>query len=495
MQALSFAFSLMAAALSFPTLMWVNRRWKLMLLLPNFLGTAWAPYVALVGLAGFGLGVASGFWVAAVLGALAAVVSTWNAVRAAAPRDAAFARALGSGWRALLTPEVTRRMRQRRWWWGLPSAPAAVWLKEIVFASVGKRALLCDVWKPPPGVPPSGLGIVYLHGSAWYLLDKDLGTRRFFGQLAAQGHVVMDVAYRMCPETDAYGMVSDAQRAVCWLKAHRHEHGVRAEKVVLMGGSAGGYVALLAAFTAGKRDFTAGDVSTQDASVAAVVSYYGVTDLVAYDRFAQRFKPVRPPPQVLASHQPSRALRWVFKALTGRDFQQRFLHALPPHARMMSDLVGAQSAATDEQLARVSPMSHVDSLSPLTLHFQAEYDHLVPVDSGRALMARLTAVGVPCVYIEIPRALHAFDLLVPPLISPAGQASLFDVERFLAYVNAQPVAALGKPWEASSEQREGAVDAHVVLPGTAAPQGFPGQRVGAEPRWARARKDSGPVPR
>lgn len=55
---------------------------------------------------------------------------------------------------------------------------------------------------------------MYLHGSAWYLLDKDYGTRPFSRHLAAQGHVIMDVAYRLCPEVDIYEMVGDVKRAV-----------------------------------------------------------------------------------------------------------------------------------------------------------------------------------------------------------------------------------------------------------------------------------------
>ena len=67
-----------------------------------------------------------------------------------------------------------------------------------------RRRLLCDLWQPPRGVASSGLALVFLHGGAWYMLDKDFFTRPFFRHLAAQGHVVMDVAYRMYPETDAW---------------------------------------------------------------------------------------------------------------------------------------------------------------------------------------------------------------------------------------------------------------------------------------------------
>ena len=116
----------------------------------------------------------------------------------------------------------------RRWWTGrLRGDPEPRLRQDVRFATVPGtgRVLLCDVWQPPPGVRPSGLAVVYLHGSAYYILDKDLGTRPLFGHLAAQGHVVMDVAYRLFPETGVPGMVGDAKRGGLGAGARRRTGG------------------------------------------------------------------------------------------------------------------------------------------------------------------------------------------------------------------------------------------------------------------------------
>jgi acetyl esterase/lipase len=86
--------------------------------------------------------------------------------------------------------------------------------------------------------------VVYLHGSAWCMLDKDVGTRPLFRHLAAQGHV----AYWLFPETDLPGMVADAKRALAWMKHHAADLQVRPDRVVVAGGSAGGHLGLLAAY-------------------------------------------------------------------------------------------------------------------------------------------------------------------------------------------------------------------------------------------------------
>ena len=122
-------------------------------------------------------------------------------------------------------------MLKRRWNLRLPHTGEPRWEQDIPFWTIPgtDRKLLCDIWQPPAGVPPSGLAFVYLHGSAWWILDKDLGTRPLFRHLAAQGHVIMDVAYRLCPEVDIYGMVGDVKRAVAWMKANGAHYQVNPE--------------------------------------------------------------------------------------------------------------------------------------------------------------------------------------------------------------------------------------------------------------------------
>ncbi len=134
----------------------------------------------------------------------------------------------------------------------------------------GERPLYCDLWEPATGAPRSGIGIVYLHGSAWYLGDKAQMTGPMLAGWAAEGHVVMDVAYRMCPETDLPGMLADAWTAVAWLKTHAGEYGVHANKVVLSGTSAGGHVALIAAYTADNPTLQPIELAGRDLSVAGV---------------------------------------------------------------------------------------------------------------------------------------------------------------------------------------------------------------------------------
>jgi acetyl esterase/lipase len=157
---------------------------------------------------------------------------------------------LGADWNDRMPSRLRRQMVHRRWTGPIVKSPQPRLRQDVPFATVPGtgRVLLCDVWQPPIGVAPSGVAVVYLHGSAYVVFDKDFATRPLFRHLVAQGHVIVDVAYRLYPKTDVPGMVADALRAVAWVRDHAGELGVDPDRIVLAGGSAGGHLSLLAAY-------------------------------------------------------------------------------------------------------------------------------------------------------------------------------------------------------------------------------------------------------
>ena len=177
----------------------------------------------------------------------------------------------------------------------------------------------------------AGTAIVYLHGSAWYILDKDVLTRPLFRHLAAQGHVVMDVAYRLCPEVDVAGMVGDAKLVVAWMKANASQFGISPDRVALMGASAGGHVALLAAYTPNHSRLTPEELRGVDTSVMAMVSYYGVPDLRAYDKHSTALLANVPQQPVTATErrQPGPVADAIMRLLLGRSLTAEQSPPLP----------------------------------------------------------------------------------------------------------------------------------------------------------------------
>lgn len=292
------------------------------------------------------------------------------------------------------------------------------------------REILCDVWQPPEHIAPSGLGFIYLHGSAWYLLDKDLGTRPFFSHLAAQGHVVMDVAYRLAPETDMMGMINDAKRAIAWMKDNAAAYGVNPGHIVVGGGSAGGHLALMAAYTADDPRFTPTELAGKDLSVCAVVSLYGPTDLKAFYYHTRQHLTTRSTPGRPKKAAPTHMPAWIVKSM-GDEYFRLGMDKDFENAGALAPLLGGHPDECPERYALYSPVTHVHPGCPPTLLVQGGHDIMAPVQTTRLLYRRLVEGKVPAVMHILPQTDHAFDLIQPG-VSPPAHNAIFDVERFLA---------------------------------------------------------------
>lgn len=280
--------------------------------------------------------------------------------------------------------------------------------------------LLCDLWQPPDDVPPTGLGIIFLHGSAWHYLDKDMGTRPFFRRLVEQGHLIMDVAYTLAPRADIRAMLADVKRAIAWLKTEGREHGVNPERIVLMGGSAGAHLALLAAYTPEHREhreLQPADVE-MDTSVRAVVSYYGPCDLLAQHRW-------------IGEHTGDPGLARCIEFLVRSGvLAPDDAGKIVARADLVANALGASPEEAPALFRLFSPVNHVGPHCPPTLLLQGGHDLFGMMPDVRRLHQALCDAGVPSVHVEFPETEHAFDLLFP--CSPAAQAATCDTERFLA---------------------------------------------------------------
>jgi len=407
------------------------------LLIPKLLSGALAPANALVGGIAAFLGLWTGSATASLLGGLSAAASGSYVTKAARHHDQ-FERAFGPGWEQRIPTERRLRLKPKRWNWLQRNAPstglpqpgqqrdAAFW----TIAGVEERRLLADVWTPPPGVPSSGLAFVYLHGSDWYMMDKDFGTRPFFRHLTTQGHLVMDVAYRLYPETDMNGMVGDVKRAVAWMKTNAARFQIDPARIVVGGGSAGGHLALLAAYTADHPDLTPDELRGRDLSVRAVISEYGPTDLAAcYAHTQQHITTVGKKRQSIEELQPRAGSgRWLRKAF--KDYDRLGMNR-PTETGTFYNLLGGHPDDAPELYARFSPQTYVGPDCPPTLLIQGEDDLITPIEATRVLHRALLACRVPVVNVVFPQTDHGFDLTLPA-ISPTAQSALYDIDRFLA---------------------------------------------------------------
>jgi acetyl esterase/lipase len=421
-------------------LVYVPFRWRpvgIYLFTWKVLAVVCVPFIAVTGIALAVVGVVFGSWWVAAPACLAAVGAVVVMVRVGSVR-VDLAGVLGADWEERV-PSRFRPLMVDRWWTGpLAKTPSPRLRQDVPFATVPGtgRVLLCDVWQPPAGVAPSGVAMVYLHGGGYVVFDKDFFTRTLFRHFAAQGHVIVDVAYRLYPETRVPGMAADALRAVAWVRDHATELGVDPDRIVLVGGSSGGHLALLAGYGHDAPALSPPELAGTDLRVRAVVSCYGQVGLDTLYWHTGQDKTTRwddPEPDWTAP--PSRLLVRLFgdKAAKWRLQFVSFGGGTIP-------LTGGTPEAVPERYAEVSALTYVDADCPPTLLMHGTQDEMAPVTAVRRLQARLEQVGVPVTAVYLPHTDHMFDFA--PKWSPAARVAVYALERLLAVLSvAEPRAA------------------------------------------------------
>ncbi|MBV6440943.1 MAG: alpha/beta hydrolase [Haliscomenobacteraceae bacterium CHB4] len=436
-QILAIVSGCLAAVISI--LLFVRLRWPSPVLwFIKLYASALSPLLALIGVFSTIVGTATYSSFISLVGSYVVLVYFIHIVRVTRPPDVSgdFEQAFGPDWENRIKPGQKNYFLPGRTVLRLPVVPKPRCEQNIPFSTIPgtNRQLLCDVWQPPENVSPSGIAFIYLHGSAWYFLDKDLGTRPLFGHLAAQGHVIMDVAYRLAPETDMMGMINDVKQAIVWIKENAGTYGVNPNRIVVGGGSAGGHLALMAAFTANNPQFLPKELEGKDVSVCAVISLYGPTDLEAMYYHTNQHLTTRETPGRPKKAVPTQMPEWMKQRMGAAYYRLGFDKGFV-NAGAFAPLMGGHPDECPETYTLFSPVTHVHSDCPPTLLIHGEHDIMSPVKTTRILYTHLVEAKVPTVLHILPQTDHAFDLQLPN-ISPSAHNALYDVERFITLIAA-----------------------------------------------------------
>jgi acetyl esterase/lipase len=365
------------------------------------------------------------------VGAYVILIYLWHFL-SVTRRPHGFENVFGANWESKINPEQSKYFLASKAILKLPHVPEPQLKQNIVYATIPgtDRKLLCDIWRPSTSVKPSGLAFIYMHGSAFYFLDKDFCTRPFFRHLTAQGHVIMDIAYRLAPETDLMGMIHDVKRAIFWMKENAKDYRVDPDRIILGGGSAGGYLALMAAYTNNESRFTPNELKGKNFDCCAVIAEYPATDLEALYYHTNQHLTTRSEPGMPKKKVPTKMPTWMKKRL-GADFHRLGMDRGFESVGTMAPLMGGHPDECPERYELFSPITHATSTCPPTLFIQGNHDIMAPIEATRLLYYHLVAQKVPAIMHSLPQTDHGFDLLWPN-IAPSAHTAFYDVERFMA---------------------------------------------------------------
>lgn len=166
--------------------------------------------------------------------------------------------------------------------------------------------------RPPITAPslPDGRhpALILVHGGNWEEGEFD-GVGLLMEMVSAlnQGYVTATINYRLTDQSNPDGstrhpwpaQIQDVKCAIRWLKANAgpgvEQYNIDPGRIVVMGVSAGGHLALMAGETAHIAELESPYCPYQgvDSSVAAVVSYVGVGDMSVYWNTEQGKRPLR----------------------------------------------------------------------------------------------------------------------------------------------------------------------------------------------------------
>jgi acetyl esterase/lipase len=151
----------------------------------------------------------------------------------------------------------------------------------IAYANHDGVELVGDLYLPKGAKPAPAL--VAVHGGAWFQGARS--AFQYWGPyLAARGTALFTISYRLATKTKMFPQaVQDVLAAVQFVRGKAGEFGVDPQRIGLLGSSAGGHLAALAAL-AGKKFagfYPQDPFASVSTDVKALVAVYGIYDMVA----------------------------------------------------------------------------------------------------------------------------------------------------------------------------------------------------------------------
>ena len=223
--------------------------------------------------------------------------------------------------------------------------------ENIIYGEAGGEQLTMDFYRAA-GQGSHPIAII-IHGGGFVGgTSKNISEAYCADFLAPAGYAVFSINYRLAPKSPYPAMVDDVLSAVRFIRNHAQKWETDAQRIGLVGGSAGGYLSNMA----GLRG-----VGT-DSQVQAVVTLYGVSD---------------------------------FSGRPVNDHTQALLGPL------------IKEKGEEAALREASPITHVTAKAPPFLLIHGDNDEAVPFEQSTRLQEALRKAGGRCDLIRIVNGAHA----------------------------------------------------------------------------------------
>jgi len=225
---------------------------------------------------------------------------------------------------------------------------------DVEYARIGDTSLRMDV-RTPAGAGPFP-AVVIVHGGGWVTGDRKNNVGPLFPPLEAAGFASFSISYRLAGNMFMFGdAVEDVVQAVQHIRLNAATYHVDPDRIALIGESAGGQLASMAALSPEIKGMLRG-----------VVAIYSPSDLVTLAKTARQI------PEELR------------RSMAGSPFAEMLL----------------------EGLRRLSPIQHVRADMPPFLLIHGTADALVPFEQSKEMCSRMLSAGALCELIAVDGGGH-----------------------------------------------------------------------------------------
>jgi len=203
--------------------------------------------------------------------------------------------------------------------------------------------------------------LLYIHGGGWAAFTTD-DFRLWALPMLTAGMNLVNVDYRLASVFRAPGAVEDCRCALHWVYQHAKDYGFDTTKIVVEGHSAGVHLALMTGMLTPQAGFDNDCPGKEDLKAAAIVNYFGITDVAD-----------------------------VLEGPNRQDYAVAWFGSLPDRLDLAK---------------RLSPLTYVRPGLPPIITLQGDKDNLVPYQHGARLHEALDRAGVPNRLVTVPGGGH-----------------------------------------------------------------------------------------
>lgn len=235
---------------------------------------------------------------------------------------------------------------------------------DVVYTKVMDWEGRADLYLSLNAVKPTPI-IINIHGGGWKSGVKE--TQGGFSPYFKAGFAVANMEYRLSGQASAPAAIEDTRCMLMYIINNAKQLNIDPNKIVIMGGSAGGHLALMGGLLGNDRRFDTNCLGTENIKVAAIIDKYGIMDV--WD--------------------------WTYG---------------PEHKSSSPKLWLGDKSNDNEFIKSVSPISYVTKNSPPIFIIHGNVDPIVPYQQSVDLYKKLQELGVKSEFITVQGGGHGkFD--------------------------------------------------------------------------------------